>query len=135
MRELLYKEKFPTEKDLYPGNYIIDIAKNILKNNKKLNLKDFNNSYKILKNQSLKYSMNLIKSDLIKLGISHDYFFSETHLVDKNLVKKTIDKLKKDKFAEEGFLEPPKGEETINWKKNKRLIFKSTLFGDDADLL
>ena len=133
MRELLYKEKFPTEKDLYPGNYIIDIAKNILKNNKKLNLKDFNNSYKILKNQSLKYSMNLIKSDLIKLGISHDYFFSETQLVDKNLVKKTIDKLKKDKFAEEGFLEPPKGEETINWKKNKRLIFKSTLFGDDAD--
>ncbi len=133
MRELLYKEKFPTEKDLYPGNYIIDIAKNILKNNKKLNLKDFNNSYKILKNQSLKYSMNLIKSDLIKLGISHDYFFSETHLVDKNLVKKTIDKLKKDKFAEDGFLEPPKGEEIINWKKNKRLIFKSTLFGDDAD--
>ena len=133
IREISYNEKFPTEKDLYPGDYIIDIAKIILKKNRKLNFNDFNKSYKVLKNQSLKYSMNLIKTDLKKLGISHDYFFSETKLIDKNLVKKTIDRLKKDKFAEDGFLEPPKGEEIINWKKNKKLIFKSTLFGDDLD--
>ena len=133
IREISYNEKFPTEKDLYPGDYIIDIAKIILKKNRKLNFNDFNKSYKVLKNQSLKYSMNLIKTDLKKLGISHDYFFSETKLIDKNLVKKTIDRLKKDKFVEDGFLEPPKGEEIINWKKNKKLIFKSTLFGDDLD--
>ena len=31
IRELKLNEKFPSEKDLYPGKYIIDIAKNILK--------------------------------------------------------------------------------------------------------
>jgi len=30
-------------------------------------------------------------------------------------------------------LEPPKGEENKDWKKIKRLIFKSTLFGDDTN--
>ena len=36
-------------------------------------------------------------------------------------------------FVEEGYLEPPKGETSKNWKKIKRLIFKSTEFGDDTD--
>ena len=34
---------------------------------------------------------------------------------------------------EEGYLDPPKGENIKDWKKVKRLIFKSTEFGDDND--
>ena len=37
----------------------------------------------------------------------------------------------KNKLCREGYLDPPKGEEIKNWKKTKRLLFKSTLFGDD----
>ena len=77
--------------------------------------------------------MQLIKSDLKKLGIKHDNFFSETDLVNNKLVDKAINKLKKKDFVQYGYLEPPKGEADQNWKKTKRLIFKSTLFGDDAD--
>ncbi len=33
----------------------------------------------------------------------------------------------------EGYLKPPKGEESKDWKKIKRLIFKSSIFGDDSD--
>ena len=44
-----------------------------------------------------------------------------------------IKQLKKTKHIEEGYLEPPKGEENKNWKKIKRLIFKSALFGDDSN--
>ena len=77
--------------------------------------------------------MNLIKNDLNKLGIQHDNFFSESDLIKKDLVNKSIKKLKTKNFVEEGFLEPPKGEKSKNWKKMKRLIFKSTLFGDDTD--
>ena len=80
-----------------------------------------------------KFINELIKKDLKLLGISHDNFFSETEIVKKDLVKKTVKKLKEKKFVEEGFLKPPKGESNENWKKVKRLIFKSTLFGDDAD--
>jgi arginyl-tRNA synthetase len=67
------------------------------------------------------------------LGISHDSFVSETTLVEKNLVEKSIQYLKDKNFVEDGYLNPPKGEENKDWKKTKRLIFKSTLFGDDTD--
>ena len=36
-------------------------------------------------------------------------------------------------FVEEGYLEPPKGEISKKLEKIKRLIFKSTEFGDDTD--
>ena len=77
--------------------------------------------------------MNLIKQDLKKLGISHDNFLSETDIVNKNLVNKATEILKDKKYVEKGYLDPPKGESKTDWKKIKRLIFKSTLFGDDAD--
>ena len=48
-------------------------------------------------------------------------------------IDKAIDKLKKLKHVEEGYLEPPKGIDKKNWKKTKRLIFKSTLYGDDKN--
>ena len=63
--------------------------------------------------------MNMIKSDLNKLGIKHDYFFSETGIFE---YIKSIQYLKKNNFVEEGFLEPPKGDEKKNWKKIKRFI-------------
>ena len=131
--EILEKKTFPIDKNLYPGNYIIDIAKKILKNNPKIKLNNFKEINKKLAKDSINYSMNLIKSDLKRLGIKHDKFFYESEIVSKNLIKKSLAKLKKEKLVTEGFLEPPKGEDNLNWKKTKRLIFKSTLFGDDSD--
>jgi arginyl-tRNA synthetase len=133
MREIKYKDKFKDEEDLYPGEYIIEIAKKIINDKIIVDYDSFTSSYKNISKESLKHSMELIKSDLEKLGIKHDNFFSETNIVDKNLVNKSIEQLKSKNFVEEGFLDPPKGEEIKNWKKIKRLIFKSTLFGDDAD--
>ncbi len=133
LREIKYNEKFPLDLNLYPGEYIIDIAKNILKKNSKIDLNNFNKINTILKKNSLKYSMELIKSDLKKLGIVHDYFFSETNLVKNKVVEKAIKNLKNNNFVEEGYLDPPKGEEINDWKKIKRLIFKSTLYGDDTN--
>jgi arginyl-tRNA synthetase len=133
LREIQFNEKFPNKENLYPGNYVIDIAKNILKEDKKIDLTNFEKIFDFLSELSLKYSMSLIKADLKSLGISHDNFISEKSLVKKNLVKKTIEHLKKKNFVEEGYLNPPKGEDNKDWKKTKRLIFKSTLFDDDTD--
>ena len=133
LREIKFNESFPGNKNLYPGSYIIDIAKKILKNNPKIKLNNFKEINKKLAKDSINYSMNLIKSDLKRLGIKHDKFFYESEIVSKNLIKKSLAKLKKEKLVTEGFLEPPKGEDNLNWKKTKRLIFKSTLFGDDSD--
>ena len=131
--EIKYKKKFPKKENLYPGFYIKDIAEKIIEENKSLDFKDFDKNFDLLKKKSLQEFMKLIKKDLKLLGISHDNFSSETDIVNKDLVNKAVNKLKKKNFVEEGFLQPPKGETNDSWKKIKRLIFKSTIFGDDTD--
>ena len=133
IQEIKYSKKFPSNENLYPGLYIKEIAEKILKENKDHNYDDFDKNFEFLKEKSLKESMELIKNDLNLLGISHDNFFSETEIVNNELVNKALKKLRDKKLVEEGFLQPPKGEANVNWKKRKRLIFKSTLFGDDTD--
>ena len=133
LREIKFKEKFIKKENLYPGDYVIDIAKKILLEFPKIDLNDFKKNFANLSKEALKHSMNLIKEDLKALGISHNNFVSETTLVKKNLVEKSIQYLKDKNFVEEGYLNPPKGEENKDWKKTKRLIFKSTVFGDDTD--
>ena len=133
IQEIKYKNKFPDNDNLYPGLYIKDIAEKIIKEDQNIDFKDFDKNFEFLKEKSLDASMNLIKNDLKELGITHDNFFSETDIVKKDLVKKAVQKLKEKNYVEEGYLQPPKGEINNNWKKTKRLIFKSTLFGDDND--
>ena len=133
IREIKFNEKFISKNNLYPGDYIKEIAKNIIKNNKNLNVKSLDNCFEELKKLSLDGSMTLIRDDLKKLGIQHDNFFSESELVKKDLVNKSVKKLQTKNFVQEGYLDPPKGEIPKHWKKIKRLVFKSTLFGDDTD--
>ena len=133
IREIKYKEKFKLKDNLYPGNYIKEIALKILNERKNIKVDNFNDSFEELKKYSIECSMSLIKNDLKQLGIVHDKFFSETELVDRDLVNKVIKKLANKNYIVEGYLEPPKGEGSKDWKKKKRLIFKSTQFGDDND--
>ena len=133
IREIKYKEKFVLRENLYPGEYIIEIGKKIIDTNRNEKFENFDKSFQLLKKESLKCSMDLIKSDLKKLGIEHDNFFSETKLIENKMVDKAVNYLKKNNYVEEGYLDPPKGEKDKTWKKTKRLIFKSTLFGYDTD--
>ena len=133
IHEIKYKKNFPKKENLYPGLYIKDIAKKIIDEEKNNNFEDFKKNFDFLKEKSLAASMDLIKNDLKQLGIMHDNFFSETEIVKKDLVNKAVHNLKEKNYVVEGYLQPPKGELNENWKKTKRLIFKSTLFGDDND--
>ncbi len=133
IREIKKKEKFPSEKDLYPGKYIKEIANNIIKQNPKLDFASYEKDYSLIRKNSIDASMKFIKDDLKKLGIIHDNFISETQILKKIDLKKLFSKLKKEKLVFEGYLEPPKGEEQDNWKKTRKLIFKTTFFGDDID--
>ena len=108
IREIKYNEKFISKEDLYPGEYIIEIGKKIIESNKNEKFDNFDKSLKLLKKESLKYSMSLIKFDLKKLGIEHDNFFSETELIENKLVDKAVNHLKKNNYVQEGYLEPQK---------------------------
>jgi arginyl-tRNA synthetase len=134
IREILNNEKFPIENsNLYPGDYLIEIAKNIIKENNELNFDKFENISKELTSLSVAQSLKLIKQNLKNLGIVHNNFISETNIVNNNDVQKVIDKLRKKNFIYEGKIEAPKGENDKNWIERKQVIFKSTEFGDDKD--
>ena len=131
--EIKKRKPFPNDENLYPGDYIIDIANKIIKKNK---IKDFNNFkkiYKSLSNESLNYSMQLIKNNLSLLGIKHNNFVYESNLINNNIVSKIVKKLEKKNYVYKGKLKEPKGELTKDWKIRNQLLFKSTLFGDDSD--
>ena len=131
--EILEKKQFPTDKDLYPGDYIINIAQKIVNNNAIKNFSNFEKIYNKLEKESLKYSMELIINNLNLLGIKHNNFVYESKLIHNKTVLKTVNKLKKKNYIYEGKLSEPKGELTNEWKIRKQLLFKSTKFGDDLD--
>ena len=131
--EIVKKEKFPNEKDLYPGDYIIDIAKKIVEQNKIKDFNNFNVLYDKLEKESLKISVDLIKKNLNNLGIKHDNFIYESDLIKEKLVSKVVEKLKNNNFIYEGKLKPPKGETPKDWRSRNQTLFKSTIFGDDTD--
>ena len=134
IREILNKEKFPTDDpNLYPGDYLIDIAKNIIKENKVLNFDNFESISESLTKLSVDQSIKLIKFNLKNLGIAHDNFASETILIKNNEVEKVVDKLKKNNFVYEGKIKAPEGEEDSKWVERNQLLFRSTDFGDDKD--
>jgi len=134
VREILNKEKFPVENsDLYPGDYLIDIAKNIIATNKNLKFEKFEVISKELTLLSVAESLKLIKTNLANLGIVHDKFISETQIVLNNEVEKVIENLKEKKLVYLGKIKAPKSEKGENWIERQQLLFKSTDFGDDKD--
>lgn len=130
--ELLEQKKFPENKGLYPGEYIVEIAKDILKKIKFENLKNFDELSPILIKNAIKIAINSIKDDLKKLGIEHDTFVSESNIVKNNLIIKAIKVLKLKGDIYEGILPKPKGD-ISDWEPRKQLLFKSTNYGDDID--
>ena len=93
IREILNNEPFPqNDSDLYPGDYLIDIAKNIIQQEKDLKFDDFNKISKKLTLLSVEESLKLIKINLKNLGITHNKFTSEREIVEKKEVEKVIDK-------------------------------------------
>ena len=134
IREILYQEKFPlNNSDLYPGEYLIDIANNIIKNNRNLNFNSFDDVSKILTELSVKESLNIIKNNLQNLGINHDNFISERSIVLNKDVEKVVEKLKNKNFIYRGKISTPEGKKSDNYEERNQLLFKSTNFGDDKD--
>jgi len=131
--EITEEKIFPSNKDLYPGDYIIDIAKKIVEEKNIKDFKNFNKVYEKLAKESLKFSIELIKNNLNNLGVKHDSFVYESELIKNEFVSKTIKKLQKDNYVYKGKLEPPKGELSKDWKTRDQLLFNSTKFGDDTD--
>ncbi len=134
IREISFNEPFPIDnEDLYPGDYLIDFAQNIIKANKNIDFKDYDKIFDKLATLSINEALKLIKKNLNSLGINHDNFVSEKNLVVNQEVEKVIDYLLKNKFVYKGKIKAPVGENNNKWVEREQLLFKSTDFGDDKD--
>jgi arginyl-tRNA synthetase len=98
-------EKISYPEEFYPGEYLIEIAKEIIEKNISNRLEYAIN--KILENQ---------KNSLLKIGVKFDNFVRESKIRKSKKISEILKRISKYTYEEDG-----------------ALYFKSTSFGDDKD--
>ncbi len=132
--EILNNKKEIFKDDLYPGEYLIPVAQNIINHygDKFLNSDEIE-WLDTFKKISISSMMDLIKDDLSSINIHHDVFTSEEFIKSNGFIEKVVKILNENNMIYEGVLAPPKGLKKEDWKSRPQLLFKSTAFGDDVD--
>ena len=111
------KKEFPP--DGYKGEYIVDIAKEVIgKFQDKYKGRDDKETQEFFKEFTLEKILSGIKKDLKNFGVEFDVWFSEKSLYEQNKLQEVIESLQ-----QRGFLYEEKG----------ALWLKSTVFGDEKD--
>ena len=77
--------------------------------------------------------MDLIRQDLMALGVKMDVFYSEKSLYGTGRIEEALNALERRGLIYEGVLEPPKGKKPEDWEPREQTLFKSTEHGDDVD--
>ena len=131
--ELKHKKKFPDDENLYPGEYIKEIAQNIISNSKIDKFDELEPIFEELQKLCIENSLLIIKCNLKKIGIVHDNFVSEKSIIGNKEVEKALKKLKEQNLVFEGKIEAPQGEKKKISETRNQLLFRSTEFGDDKD--
>jgi arginyl-tRNA synthetase len=125
---------------LYPGVYLIEVGVSLKeKFGEKLIDKNEAEVLAEIRDFVVNSMIEMIKSDLLALGIKHDSYFSEkTNLHDTNRIAETVEILRKQGLIFEGKLEAPKTEKGVgatpeDYDDQNQTLFASTRFGDDQD--
>ena len=133
-KEILSSKEALFEDDLYPGEYLIPVAKKIIEQygDKFIN-SDEKDWLAIFKDYATNAMMEIIKEDLSSVNIHHDNFVSEEFLKSRGLIDEVVKLLNEKDVIYKGILDAPKGQQNENWESRPQLLFKSTLYGDDLD--
>ena len=129
-------QKIEITEGLYPGEYLIVIGQKIKeKYQDSLINKEESEYIDLIRDFVVDEMMNMIRDDLLRLGISHDVFSSEKKkLHDSGKIDQAIKILEDKGLIYQGTLEPPKNRElSEEYSNQEQTLFKSTLFGDDVD--
>ena len=135
-REAVTGEPAQIPEGLYPGDYLVPVGRA---------LSDMHGGeymgapeaewLPVFRTFAIGAMMEMIRADLLALGIEFDVFFSERSLsvgaVDK--VGAAIEALRASGEVYEGRLPPPKGAPIEDWEDREQTLFRSTDFGDDVD--
>ncbi len=119
----------------YPGDYIVDIARQILTAHHYADLlaMDEQARLSLIGQLAIDANMAMIRDDLDAIGIQFDVYFSEQSLHSSGSVTKLIERLQADGVVYRGTLPPPKGKAVSDYQPVEQLLFRTTEFGDDVD--
>lgn len=121
---------------LYPGEYLKALGAQLAdQHGSSLLEMDEAEWLPIVKEAAISAMLELIRSDLDKLGVVHDVFFSERSLTadgDDRVAEMIADLSKRD-LIYLGTLPPPKGKLPDDWEDREQTLFRSTRYGDDVD--
>lgn len=119
---------------LYPGDYLIPVGEALFAQyGKDLLIMEEIEWLPLVRNFATDAMMDLIRSDLLELGIVHDVFTSEKTLHESRKIGEAVKKLAAKGLIYKGRLTPPKGKKTDDWEEREQTLFRSTKFGDDTD--
>lgn len=136
-------EKEITE-GLYPGEYLIPVGQALKEKFAESLINKSEEEYlELIRDFVVGEMLEMIKRDLLALGIKHDSYFSEKkNLHDTKKIDATIEILRQKGLIYVGKLSAPKTEKGVGAKDAKSLegyderdqtLFLSTKFGDDQD--
>ncbi|MES2214518.1 MAG: arginine--tRNA ligase [Pseudomonadota bacterium] len=127
-------EKAHIPEGMYPGEYLCLVGENLAeKYGKQLLGMKAEEYLPLIRPFAVEEMLELIKRDLLQLGIEHDVFTSEQKLHDEGKIEKAIATVEDLGLLYEGTLPIPKGKAQDNWEERSQLLFKSTAYGDDQD--
>ncbi|MGB5725023.1 MAG: arginine--tRNA ligase [Parasphingorhabdus sp.] len=133
-REALGDDIGAIPEGLYPGDYLKPVGEALAA--------EFGAKYKdaaepewllIFRKAAVARMMDMIRSDLVLLGIRHDVFSSEAELHAAGKADAAEAELRSRDLVYDGVLEQPKGKVIEDWEAVELPLFRSTQFGDDQD--
>ena len=118
----------------YPGDYLIEVGQ-ALKDAVGDKFIDTGEQFWLteIRDFATDKMMELIREDLLALGVKMDVFYSEKSLYGTGRIEAALADLRSKGLIYEGVLEPPKGKTPEDWEPRSQTLFKSTDFGDDVD--
>jgi arginyl-tRNA synthetase len=121
---------------LYPGDYLKPVGAALAQEfGDALRNQPESEWLPIVRERAIAAMMQVVRTDLAALNITHEVFFSERSLVHGTIdqVGATIAWLRERGQVFEGRLPPPKGAPVEDWEDREQTLFRSTAFGDDVD--
>ena len=133
-REALGENVGDIPEGLYPGDYLVPIAKELKERDGDQWQSDDEGVWlEPLSAYAIDKMMDLIRDDLAAVGVEHAVFTSERKVVGEGAVDDVLNFLEQRNLVYTGVLEPPKGKKPDDWESRPQTLFRATDFGDDVD--
>jgi arginyl-tRNA synthetase len=135
-REALGEDIGAIPEGLYPGDYLQPVGAALAAEYGGTLLQQAEAKWlPAVRAKAIAMMMEMIKTDLAALNISHEVFFSERSLIEggTDRVAETIDFLRAKGDVYEGRLPPPKGAPVEDYEDREQTLFRATAYGDDVD--